>query len=305
MGQANCICSRGIFSIDDKRYFFIEQLGEGGFSYVDLVEGAHNGRFYALKRIVCHDKDDHKGALREVEMHRAFRHPNVLPLEGSRVVERGPKCEVWLLLPYYQRGTLWDELEKLRNKHSFMTEERIVGIFRGICSGLKDIHDKGFAHRDLKPTNVLLSDEDVPVLMDLGSMEKARIEIKNSREAMALQVTRAVRCTISYRAPELFTVPSHCIIDARTDIWSLGCVLFAMMFLEGPFDGVFQRGDSVALAVQSSVNVPSSSRYSQPLRKLLTSLMDVDPSERPTADGALEQANELRGTFSSTHNTAV
>lgn len=100
--------------------------------------------------------------------------------------------------------------------------------------------------RDLKPTNVLLDENDKPVLMDLGSMNKARIEVKGSREAMSVQVRRetsrpanrcsvceihlshfrsrsqdwaAQRCTISYRAPELFNVESHCIIDEKTDIW--------------------------------------------------------------------------------------
>lgn len=94
----------------------------------------------------------------------------------------------------------------------------------------------------------------------------------------------AQRCTISYRAPELFTVPSQCVIDERTDIWvrvqppapspccsvwgcpdpdtlqSLGCVLYCMMFGEGPYDMVFQKGDSVALAVQNPIAVPPSSR---------------------------------------------
>lgn len=147
-----------------------------------------------------------------------------------------------------------------------MPEQRILLILRGICSGLQAIHGKGYAHRwgpwpgvggsgvgrlvmspshcrDLKPTNVLLDEDDQPILMDLGSMNRARMEVTNSREAMAVQVGArpggrtssrcpqpcipsasvqdwaAQRCTISYRAPELFTVPSQCIIDERTDIW--------------------------------------------------------------------------------------
>ncbi|XP_032654039.2 serine/threonine-protein kinase 16-like, partial [Chelonoidis abingdonii] len=136
-----------------------------GFSYVDLVEGLQDGRFYALKRILCHDKEDRREALHEVEMHGLFEHPNILRLEAHCMVEKGPKHEAWLLLPFLRRGTLWSEVEALRDKGTFLPEERIVLILLGICRGLEAIHAKGYAHRDLKPTNVLLDDEEQPVLM--------------------------------------------------------------------------------------------------------------------------------------------
>ncbi|XP_034982813.1 serine/threonine-protein kinase 16 isoform X1 [Zootoca vivipara] len=281
MGQALCICSRGTITINNKRYLLIHRLGEGGFSYVDLVEGLHDGRFYALKRIICHDKDDRQEAMHEVEMHLLFEHPNILTLCAHAMVEKGSKHEAWLLLPFLKRGTLWQEVETLRDKDAFMPEERILAILHGICRGLQAIHNKGYAHRDLKPTNVLLDDEDQPLLMDLGSMNQARIEVQSLREAMTIQDWAAQRCTISYRAPELFTVERECVIDERTDIWSLGCVLYCMMFGEGPYDMIFQKGDSVALAVQNQLTVPQNTRYSPALERLLSSTMVVNPQERP------------------------
>ncbi|XP_029460850.1 serine/threonine-protein kinase 16 isoform X2 [Rhinatrema bivittatum] len=262
MGHSLCICSRGTVTIDNKRYLFIQKLGEGGFSYVDLVEGVHDGHFYALKRILCHDEEDRRDALREVEMHRVFQHPNILPLEAHCLLEKGPKWEAWLLLPYLRRGTLWNEVESLRDQNSFMSEERILHIFHGICLGLHAIHSKGYAHRDLKPTNVLLDDNDSPLLMDLGSMNRAQIEVTNSRQALALQ--------------------------------SLGCVLFCMMFGEGPYDMIFQKGDSVALAVQSNIPVPKTPRYSESLMMLLSSIMVANPQERPHIPSVLHQLKELQ-----------
>lgn len=77
-----------------------------GFSYVDLVEGAKDGRFYALKRILCHDREGRQDAQTEVEMHQLFNHPNILSLVAHTFVERGGKVEAWLLLPYITvRGT--------------------------------------------------------------------------------------------------------------------------------------------------------------------------------------------------------
>lgn len=71
-----------------------------GFSYVDLVEGAKDGRFYALKRILCHDRQARQEAQTEVEMHQLFNHHNILSLVAYAFVDSGGKTEAWLLLPY-------------------------------------------------------------------------------------------------------------------------------------------------------------------------------------------------------------
>ncbi|EPY79421.1 serine/threonine-protein kinase 16 [Camelus ferus] len=248
-------------------------LFAAGFSYVDLVEGLHDGQFYALKRILCHEQQDREEAQREADMHRLFHHPNILRLVAYCLRERGTKHEAWLLLPFFKRGTLWNEIEKLKDKGNFLTEEQILRLLLGICRGLEAIHAKGYAHRDLKPTNILLGDEGQPVLMDLGSMNQACIHVEGSRQALTLQDWAAQRCTISYRAPELFSVQSHCIIDERTDVW---------------------KGDSVALAVQNQLSIPQSPRHSSALRQLLTLMMTVDPQQRPHIPFLLSQLEALQ-----------
>ncbi|KAK1336662.1 hypothetical protein QTO34_002696 [Cnephaeus nilssonii] len=307
MGHALCICSPGTVIIDNKRYLFIQKLGEGGFSYVDLVEGLHDGHFYALKRILCHEQQDVEEAQREAEMHRLFNHPNILRLEAYCLKERGTKHEAWLLLPYLkvrkspgyggvatepptkscvssQGGTLWNEIERLKDKGNFLTEDEILQLLLGICRGLEAIHAQGYAHRDLKPTNILLGDEGQPVLMDLGSMKQARIHVESSRQALALQDWAAQRCTISYRAPELFSVQSHCVIDERTDVW---------------------KGDSVALAVQNQLSIPQSPRHSSALRQLLASMMTVDPLQRPYIPFLLSQLEALQPPAPGQHTTQI
>ncbi|GAB1285116.1 Serine/threonine-protein kinase 16 [Apodemus speciosus] len=267
MGHALCVCSRGTVIIDNKRYLFIQKLGEGGFSYVDLVEGLHDGHFYALKRILCHEQQDQEEAQREADMHRLFRHPNILRLVAYSLKERGAKHEAWLLLPFFK-------IERLKDQGRFLTEDQILPLLLGVCRGLEAIHAKGYAHRDLKPTNILLGDEGQPVLMDLGSMNQACIQVEGSRQALALQDWAAQRCTISYRAPELFSVQSHCVIDERTDVWN-------------------------------ELSIPQSPRHSSALRQLLASMMTVDPQRRPHIPVLLSQLEALQPPAPDQHTTHI
>jgi serine/threonine kinase 16 len=77
------------------------------------------------------------------------------------------------------------------------------------------------------------------VLMDLGSVAPARLHVATRKDALVLQEHAAEHCTAPYRAPELFEVSAGMDIDERTDVWSLGCTLFAMSYGHGqsPFDG--------------------------------------------------------------------
>lgn len=102
------------------------------------------------------------------------------------------------------------------------------------------------------------------VLMDFGSCTEAREQICGQPEAQRLQDWAEERCSMTYRAPELFNVQSYCMIDERTDIWSLGCVLYAICFFKCPYDVIYEKGDSVALAVLSGhIAFPESSPYTK------------------------------------------
>lgn len=103
-----------------------------------------------------------------------------------------------------------------------------------------------------------------PIIVDLGSCTEARVQICGQPEAQRLQDWAEERCSIVYRAPELFNVQSYCMIDERTDIWSLGCVLYAICFFKCPYDHIYEKGDSVALAVlNGNVDFPDDSPFSE------------------------------------------
>lgn len=164
----------------------------------------------------------------------------------------------------------------------------------GIGEGVRAIHECGYAHRDLKTGNVCLSETMEPVLVDFGSATEARVEICGQSDAMKLQDEAEEKCSLCYRAPELFQVESYAIIDERTDIWSLGCLLYALCFFKSPFDVVYERGDSVPLSVLSGkIPIPENSPYSQELHELILFQLKTNPMERPFIYSVIEKAQDL------------
>eukprot|EP01051_Picozoa_sp_SAG22_P002036 SAG22_NODE_86_length_21440_cov_288.248700_23_plen_226_part_00 len=105
-----------------------------------------------------------------------------------------------------------------------------------LCVQFHDHKPDALAHYDIKPGNVLLANDGTPTLMDFGSVRPARRHIKTRRDALELQEFASINCTMPYRAPELWEPPSQCEVDERVDVWSAGCLLFALFYGHSPFE---------------------------------------------------------------------
>ncbi|ALC45301.1 CG1227 [Drosophila busckii] len=300
--KRGCFCSKETLHINGCRYTVRERLAQGGFSLIDLAENGITHRSYAIKRITCHSLDDQNIALREIENYRKIESPHVISivdyeLKGQADIVINTTSILFIVLPYYKHGSLADHLQLRARKQDHMPEAQILQIFLGICEGLRAIHESKpvpLAHRDLKTANICLSDSFEPIIVDLGSMTEARMQICGQSDAQRLQDEAEERSSIVYRAPELFTVKTYCTIDERTDIWSLGCVLYAMCFFNSPFDPIYERGDSVALAVLSgNANIPEDSIYTEDMHELIKYMLRIDPMERPFIYSVIEQTHDL------------
>ena len=97
----------------------------------------------------------------------------------------------------------------------------------------------------------MISDDGVtPVVMDLGSLSPAPTPFTNRSQALAVQDTAAEHSTMPYRAPELFDVKTDTVIDAKVDIWSLGCTLYACLVGKSPFEARSdETGGSLSLCI--------------------------------------------------------
>ncbi|KYQ46899.1 Serine/threonine-protein kinase 16 [Trachymyrmex zeteki] len=312
--RMGCICTKEIITVNSRKYKVCEHLGDGqvyinqlthdylcGFSTVLLVEDIITHKKYAIKKIVCHGPEDQQLATKEVEYYKLIKHPNVIECidstcKGTADPIVNTTSEILIVLPYYHKGTLANDLERRAKNCDYMNPIDILSIFLQICEGVKAFHEakpEPLAHRDLKTANIVLNDVGIPVIMDLGSVATARVKVCSTQAARTLQDLATERCSMPYRAPELFNVESYCMVDERTDIWSLGCILYALCYFKSPFDTVYERGDSVALAVMSAhVKFPEDTPYNKDMQNLILLMLKVNPMERPYIYSIIESVHD-------------
>ncbi|XP_071577055.1 serine/threonine-protein kinase 16 isoform X1 [Temnothorax nylanderi] len=299
--RMGCICTKEIITVNSRKYKVCEHLGDGGFSTVLLVEEIITHKKYAIKKITCHGPEDQQLAAKEVEYYKLIKHPNVIECidstcKGTADLIVNTTSEMLIVLPYYHKGTLANDLEQRAKNCNYISPTDILSIFLQICEGVKAFHEANpepLAHRDLKTANIVLSDDGIPIIMDLGSVSTARVQVCGTQAARTLQDLAAERCSMPYRAPELFNVESYCMVDERTDIWSLGCILYALCYFKSPFDTVYERGDSVALAVISAhITFPEDAPYNEDMQNLILMMLKVNPMERPYIYSVIESVHD-------------
>ncbi|ODV94480.1 hypothetical protein PACTADRAFT_44505 [Pachysolen tannophilus NRRL Y-2460] len=337
-----CFSTVPELKINKARFKILKLLGEGGFSYVYLVQ-ASNGGLYALKKIRCpFGNESVKVAMKEVGNYKEFKSPYIIrSIDSSIVQEADGSKTVYILLPYFDNGSLQDVVNKNSVNNSFIEESDAIRVFIGICRGLQSMHRHhvnnntnrytlqsssipnlkrslqksssqkingnrnstelseaiSFAHRDIKPANIMLSKDGLPVLCDLGSCTRAKMNIKNRAEAITVQELAEEHCTLPYRAPELLDVKVGDKLDEKIDIWSLGCTLYALLYGMSPFEREEQEnGASMNLAISSgNYSFPQQPQYSDGIKDLIKMCLIVNPSERPSIEKVLSKALELQG----------
>uniref|UniRef100_A0A1I7VLY8 non-specific serine/threonine protein kinase n=1 Tax=Loa loa TaxID=7209 RepID=A0A1I7VLY8_LOALO len=275
-----CICGKPDLEIGMQQYRILKPFAKGGFSQLFLVEEYKTGHKWALKRIDCYSKRDVERVRNEIDVQRRFgMHPNILSLECFTDSRIPHGLRFSLIFTFCKRGSLQHELTIRRSCCDYICEERVIRLFLQIASAVKLMHSSSppIAHRDIKPANVLLSDDDCPILMDFGSCFSCPIIINDGKDSRMQLDEAGELCSMPYRAPELFVCES------------LGCLLFALCFFRSPFDDIYERGDSIALAVQSGkITYIESHPYSQKILDTIHAMIAVDPKNRPSITSVCE-----------------
>jgi serine/threonine-protein kinase len=217
---------RMIGAILGKQYKIVEPIGEGGIGVVYRARQLTVDRDVAVKVLKKQFANDDLAVRRfenEAQAIGRLRHPNTLRLYD---VQRTTDGELYIVTELLTGSPLSDVLRNFGR----LSIERSVRTFDEICRSLAEAHSVNIVHRDLKPANIFLDrigNEDVVKVLDFG--------IAKILQAAA-NITRAgaVPGTPQYMSPEQASAGK---IDHRADIYSLGCILYAMIAGKPPFDG--------------------------------------------------------------------
>ena len=206
------------------RYEIQREIGQGAFATVYMARDIRHERSVAIK-VLNADPDSETGELRfirEIRLLASLQHPNILPLHDSGHVD----ALLYYVMPYVGGETLRTRMSRERQ----LQTDPAVSIACETADALAYAHGQGIIHRDIKPENILLS-AGHPIVADFGIARA--IDLAGVR-----QLTRTGTSspgTPAYMSPEQLL--SEADIDGRTDIYSLGCVLYEMLTGKPPFAG--------------------------------------------------------------------
>ncbi|MGD8539981.1 MAG: protein kinase [Candidatus Aminicenantes bacterium] len=204
------------------RYQIIEELGKGGMGKVYRALDKKLNEEVALKLIKPEISEDEQTVERfrnELRMARKISHRNV-----GRMYELMEYMGVHYITMEYVPG---QDLRSLIRQTGKLTAEKAISIAKEICEGLAEAHRLGVVHRDLKPSNILVDREGDAKIMDFG--------IARLLKSKGITGTRHMIGTPEYMSPEQVDADGD--IDQRSDIYSLGVILYEMLAGRVPFDG--------------------------------------------------------------------
>ena len=245
---------------------FIRTLGKGAFSVVYLVRRKEDQKEYALKSITMEKlkECEQQNSVNEIRILASVSHPNIIGYKEAFWDNK--KKTLNIVMEYCDDGDLETKIKVMkRNKQKF--EESLIWEYAiQIVEGLKALHDKKILHRDLKSANIFL------------------VKGKNQCKIGDLNVSKVMKDnflinsqigTPTYSSPEVWNAKPY---SYKSDLWSVGCIIYEMCSLRQPFKG--NNMEELCNNICSGKLEKISSRYSDALWNMIKMLLEVDVEKR-------------------------
>jgi tetratricopeptide (TPR) repeat protein len=218
-------------------YRVTEKLGQGGMGAVYKAEDTKLDRVVALKFLppqALADESDKARFIHEARSAAALHHPNICTVYEINEADD----QIFISMAYLPGGSLKDRIEK-----GPIGAEDTLRIAIQIAKGLQAAHEKQIVHRDIKPTNIMFSESGAATVLDFGLAKS-----KHQTHVTKLGTTMG---TVAYMSPEQTRGDD---VDHRTDIWSLGVMLYEMTAGRRPFRGDYD--EAVIYSILNEVPAP-------------------------------------------------
>lgn len=273
------------------RYRIIRHIARGGMADVYLAEDIDLKRKVALKVMLdtlSMDPQFVERFRREAQTVAKLEHSNIVQVYSTGLM---PTQQPFLAMQFIEGGSLEDKLEQLVSRGKLLTTEQALNIVRQIALALGQAHNARVVHRDLKPSNVLIRPDGMPVLVDLG--------IAVATDNTKLTQTGSLIGTPHYMSPEQVRgLP----IDGRSDLYSLGIILYEMLTGVRPFEA----NEPIAILHKQAYEAPIPlQKYRQDLSPqtlyVVEKAMQKDPMHRfqraEEMIQAIDHALQAEGSF--------
>ena len=253
--------------------FHIEKkLGEGAFSIVYKVNRKSDNKPYALKKVKIGQlkNKEKENALNEIRILASISHPNVIQFKEAFINEEDNT--LCIIMEYAGGGDLYQKIADCKKRKIFIPEKIIWSYLIQMAMGLSILHNKNIVHRDLKCANMFISEDLTNII--LGDLNVSKIA-KN-------QLVYTQTGTPYYASPEVWRDEPY---DLKSDIWSLGCVLYETAALKPPFTANNMEQLYKKIQKGSIDRIPSV--YSNELFSVIKSMLQVRAKERPNCEQIL------------------
>src|SRR5579883_1557455 len=224
------------------QYFVLEVKGTGGMSTIYKARRLRDQHMVAIKILHAHilrNSASTKRLQKEAKALQVLSHPNIVSISDLGVT---PEGQPYLVMDYVDGVSL----EELLREHGAVRQERAVNMFLQICSALEYAHAQGILHRDIKPSNIMICQDDdgqyKVLVVDFGL---AKLSAEHT-DHVSLTATGEILGSPPYMSPEQCRGED---LDARTDVYSLGCLMYETLTGVPPF-----RADSWTAFIYKHLN---------------------------------------------------